>query len=116
MLIYSLMATKPYSKRLLGFAYKKPLYAVIFFVVELILLSVLVKLIAGFNLSLFGPSILQLPSNIAPSGVSISVSVLGAFEWPFYLAVVAAGLCVAARLYHRKIIANEVLPAPVQLQ
>jgi hypothetical protein len=116
MLIYSLTATKPYSKRLLGFAYKKPLYAVIFFVLELIVLSVLVKLISGLNLSLFGPSTLQLPPNIAPSGVSISVSVLGAFEWPFYLAAVAAGLCVAARLYHRKITANAVTPILPQPQ
>ena len=44
MLIYSLNPTKSYSKHLLGFSYKKPLYVLIFFAVGL----VAIVIIAGF--------------------------------------------------------------------
>jgi hypothetical protein len=109
LLIYSIMPTKPYAKRLLGFGYKKPLYAVILFVIELISLSTLVKAYSGFDFPLIGSGILRIPQTMIPGGgVSISVSVLAAFGWPFYFAIVVAGLCIAARFYHRKI------PLPLQ--
>ena len=101
MLIYSVKPDKPYSKKLLGFSYNKPLFAVVLFVVELVALALLAKSLAGFNVPLMGSGNIQLPQ--MAQGVSISVSVLAAFEWPFYFAIVVAGLCVAARLYHRKI-------------
>ena len=40
--IYSVRPTKPYSKRLLGFGYKKPLYMLVTFVVILIAMSMLI--------------------------------------------------------------------------
>ena len=108
MLIYSMVPTKPYAKRLLGFGWKKPLYAVILFVIELIALSTLVKTFSGFDFPLMGSAILTLPSTLTSGSVNISFSVLAEFGWPFYFAFVVAGLCVAARLYHRKI------PLPLQ--
>ena len=62
LLIYSLMPTKPYAKRLLGFGYKKPLYAVILFVIELFSLSALAGVFSGFSVPLMGSGILQVPS------------------------------------------------------
>ena len=56
---------------------------------------------------------MSLPQNMAPDGTSISVDVSAGFVWPFYFAIVVAGLCVAARIYHRKLVAaDSVLPPP----
>lgn len=112
LLIYSLMPSKPYAKRLLGFGYKKPLYAVILFVIELFSLSALAGVFSGFSVPLMGSGILQVPQQMIPGGgVSISVTVLAGFGWPFYFAIAVAGLCIAARLYHRKI-SPPLQPAP----
>jgi hypothetical protein len=40
---------------------------------------------------------------MAPDGTSISVNVSAGLGWPFYFAIVVAGLCVVTRVYHRKI-------------
>ena len=104
MVIYSLKPNKPYSKRLLGFGYKQPLFAVIIFVVELFALTVVAKAFSGFAVPLIGSGVLQIPSSMIPGNVSVNVNVLAAFEWPFYFAIAVAGLCVAARLYHKKIL------------
>ena len=111
MLIYSVMPAKSYSKRLLGFSYNKPLFAVVLFVVELVVLTLSVKAFSGFNFPLMGSATIQLPQSMT-QGVNIGVGVSAAFEWPFWFAIVAAGLCVAARLYHRKIAGASVLPPP----
>ena len=110
MLIYSVKPDKSYSKKLLGFSYNKPLFAVILFVVELIALTLIAKSIGGFNVPLMGPGIIQLPQ--MAQGVTISVSVLAAFDWPFYFAIVVAGICVAARLFHRKVVGQPLPPPP----
>ena len=113
MLIYSLRPNKSYSKKLLGFGYKKPLYAVILFVAALISMSFLVPTFSGFAIPLTGSGSMSLPRGMAPDGVNISVAVSAGFVWPFYFAIVVAGLCVAARFYHRKLDANDaVLPLP----
>ena len=103
MLIYSVKPHKSYSSKLLGFGWNKPVFAVILFVVELIALVVLVKNIAGFDFPLYGSANIQLPQSML-EGASGSVGVNAAFEWPFYFAIAVAGLSVAARLYHRKIV------------
>jgi hypothetical protein len=112
MLIYSVKPDKSYSKKLLGFSWNKPLFAVVLFVVELVALALLAKGVAGFDVPLMGASTIQLP-NVA-EGIKISVGVVAAFEWPFYLAIVVAGLCVTARLYHRKVVGTTV-PLPPTL-
>jgi len=113
MLIYSIRPTKPYAKKLLEFGYKKPLYAVILFVIEIVGLALTVKTLAGFDFPLMGSGALQLPASMAPNGISISVSITSGFEWPFYFAIIVVALCAAARLYHRKTVTPTInLPIP----
>jgi len=116
MLIYSLRPNKSYSNKLLGFGYKKPLYAVILFVIGMFAMSYLVQRFSGFAFPLIGSGSQSLPQGMAPNGVNIEVAVSAGFGWPFYFAIVVAGLCVAARLYHRKIAADTMLPPPPQKQ
>jgi hypothetical protein len=110
MLIYSVLPTKPYAKKLLGFSYKTPLIAVILFVVELVVLSLMAQAVAGVNLPLVGSANIQFPSSMT-GGITAEIGVVAAFEWPFYLAIVVAATCIAARLYHGKLVR---LPPPPQ--
>ena len=113
MIIYGLKPNKPYSKKLLGWGYKKPLYAVILFSAGLIATFFLVPHFSGFTIPLTGSSTIALPQGMAPDGTSISVNVSAGFGWPFYFAIVVAGLCVATRIYPRKIaIADTTLLPP----
>jgi hypothetical protein len=105
MLIYSVMPTKTYSKHLLGFAYKKPLFSLVFSVVVLFVMTLIIQALLGFNVPLVGSSTATLPQNMT-MGVTISVAISGGFQWPFWLAAVAAGLCIAARLYNKRITAT----------
>jgi len=102
MLIYSFIPTKSYSKHLLGFSYKKPLYALITFVAGLLVIISIAGLL-GISIPLIGSTNLMLPTQFLPMGASISVLVSGSFQLPFWLAIVAAALCIAARLYHRRV-------------
>ena len=97
---------------MLGFGYKKPLYAVILFIISMFALSYLVQRFSGFAFPLLGSSSLSLPQGIAPDGANISVAVSAGFGWPFYFAIVVAGLCVAAKLYHPKVNVDMALPPP----
>ena len=113
MLIYSVRPNRSYSKKLLGFGYKKPLYSVILFIVALLSMSFMVQRFSGFAIPLAGSGAMSLPGSMVPDGVNVSVAVSAGFGWPFYFALVVAGLCVAARVYHRKLVANDaVLPPP----
>ena len=112
MLIYSFIPTKPYSKHLLGFAYKKPLFSVLFFVVGLLVITLLFGTILSVNIPLMGSTTITLPTVIT-SGVTISFPVSAEFQWPFWLAAVAAGLCLAARLYHKRVVTAAQKPAQV---
>jgi hypothetical protein len=102
MLIYSLNPTKSYSKHLLGFSYKKPLYVLISFVAGLLVIVIIAGLL-GMSIPLMGSATLTLPTQFISSGLSISALISGSFELPFYLAIVAAALCIAARLYHKNL-------------
>ena len=102
MLVYSLMPTKAYSKHLLGFAYKKPLFAILSFVIVLFAITMIIQALFGFNVPLVGSSTAALPETMT-YGVAISVLISAGFQWPFWLAIVAAGLCIAARFYHKKV-------------
>ena len=113
MLIYSFIPTKPYSKHLLGFAYKKPLFTVLFFVVGLLIITLLFGTILSINVPLMGSTTITLPTVIT-SGVTISFPVSAEFQWPFWLAAVAAGLCLAARLYHKRVVTTAQKPEPVK--
>jgi hypothetical protein len=109
MVIYSFVPMKSYSKDLLSFAYKKPLYAVILCVVGLLIITFAMRVVLGISVPLTGTGTVILPSRLT-MGFNISVASLSAFLWPFWLAIVAAGLCIAARVYHRKL-----FPTPKQI-
>ena len=101
MLLYSFIPTRSYSKQLLGFAYKKPLFSVIAFVAGLLVITSIAGLL-GISIPLMGSTTLILPTNLT-MGVSISAFVSGSFQLPFWLAIVAAVLCIVARLYHGRV-------------
>jgi hypothetical protein len=102
MLIYAVLPTKPYAKKLLSFSYKTPLITVILFVVELVVLSLMAKAIAGVNFPLTGSAFIQFPQSIT-GGFSAGVITIAMFEWPFYFGIAVAALSLAARLYHGKL-------------
>jgi len=106
MLIYSVIPRKPYSKHLLGFGYKKPLFTVLFFIIGLVVTTVICQAVLGFTIPLMGSTTNTLPIPFV-SGITLSVLLSAGFQWSFWLAVVAAALCLAARIYHPK-----VAPAP----
>jgi len=102
MLVYSLIPTKSYSKHLLGFAYKKPLFTLLFFVVSLFVLTLFVQALFSFNVPLIGSTTSTLPTALTRN-ITISVLISAGFQWSFWLCAVAAGLCIAARIYHKRI-------------
>ncbi len=103
MLVYSCFPTKSYSLQLLSFSYRKPLYAVVIFVLSLLIIIAIVGL-TGLNISVVGSSTLTLPSQLT-FGIGISISALASasFLLPFWLAIGTSVLCIVARLYHRRI-------------
>jgi hypothetical protein len=102
MLIYSVKPLKPYSKKLLSFSYRKPLYSVILFVLGLFLITIIVRSLFNFDVPLIGTQSSTLPADLT-EGVTMSVSMTAKFQWPFILAIVSAISCIIARFYHKKI-------------
>jgi Tfp pilus assembly protein PilV len=100
MLIYSIKPTKSYSGRLLGFSYKKPLISIIIFVVGLFALTFIIKSLFNFDIPLMGTTSSTLPSNMT-EGIIINVIMSAQFQYPFWLATIAAGLCIIAKFYHK---------------
>jgi hypothetical protein len=103
LIIYSVKPTMSHAKRLLGFGYRKPLYSLLFFVIGLYIVTILVKSIFGLEVPLIGSAETTLPQSMT-QGTNVSVPMSAVFLWPFWLAIVAAGLCIAARFYHKKIV------------
>jgi hypothetical protein len=102
MLIYSLIPRKSYSMHLLGFGYKKPLFTVLFFVIGLVVTTVICQAVLSLHIPLMGPATSTVPIPLV-SGVTLTVLLSAGFQWSFWLAIVAAALCIAARLYHKKV-------------
>ena len=113
LVVYSVVPTKPYSKRLLVFAYKKPLGTLITFTILMLLVTnagtiigtmVSPSTISGTDLNVpwSGAKTLQPPSSVA-QGTVRGIAVSAEVEWTFWLAVTVAALCIGARLYHRKL-------------
>ena len=109
MLIYAVIPTRSYSKDLLSFAYRKPLYAVILIVAGLLVITFALRAAFGISVPLTGTGSVVLPSSLT-MGINVGMVTLAAFQWPFWLAIVAAGLCIAARIYHTKL-----SPTPKQI-
>jgi hypothetical protein len=104
MIIYSIMPAKSFAKPLLDFGYKKPLFTFLFFVIGLVVVTVILQTVLSINLPLMGTTTSTVPIPFA-SGVTLSLLMSAGFQWSFWLAAVAAGLCIAARLYHGKVAA-----------
>ena len=102
MLFYSLNPTKSYGKELLWFSYRKPLYALILFIAGLFVILAAVGFF-GFGIPVQGTSNIALPTQLMPFGVTVSMLVSAGFQLPFWLAVAAVVLCIAARIYHGRI-------------
>jgi hypothetical protein len=105
MLFYSLTPTKSYSKQLLGFSYKKPLFSLITFVSGLLIITSIVGFL-NVHVPIVGSTTLTLPSNLT-MGANINASVSGSFQLPFWLAMIAAALSIVARLYHGRVVHKE---------
>src|SRR4030042_2169496 len=104
MIIYSLLPAKSYSKTLLGFAYKKPLYMLLVFVLLFFASTLLVQTLLHFSVPLEGSTNSALPIPLI-QGTTVSALISTGFQLPFWLAIVAAGLCIAARIYHKRVAA-----------
>ncbi len=101
MLVYSIKPEETYSKRLLGFGYAKPLFAVVLFVVVLVALQQIVKFAVSIDVPILGSATSALPQS-STYGSTVTVMMVASLQWPFYLAILAAGLCLAARFYPKK--------------
>jgi hypothetical protein len=101
MLIYSVVPAKSFAKPLLDFGYKKPLFTFLFFVIGLVVVTVIIRSVLSINLPLMGTATSTISIPFA-SGITLTVLLSAGFQWSFWLAAVAAGLCIAARLYHKK--------------
>jgi hypothetical protein len=112
MLVYSILPTKAYSRHLLGFAYKKPLFALLFFVIVLLALTVIIQAVFSLYIPLIGSATATLPETMT-YGATVEVYISTGFQWPFGLAALAAGLCIAAKLYHKRIAAAQVSVATI---
>jgi hypothetical protein len=102
MLIYSIYPGKSYSKNLLGFGYKKPLISVLLFVIILIVLTQTIQALFNLSVPLVGSATSVLPETMT-YGTIVTVLISANFQWPFYLAATAAGLCIAGKFYHKKL-------------
>jgi hypothetical protein len=102
MLIYSIYPGKSFSKNLLGFGYKKPLISVLIFVIILVVLTQMIQALFSLSVPLVGSATSVLPETMT-YGTIIRVLITANFQWPFYLATVAAALCIAGKFYHKKI-------------
>jgi len=102
-LIYSARPAESYSRRLLGFGYRKPLYALILFTLGLVAIVLVVKSVWSIDVPLMGSGRTTLPTNMT-QGLTVSVLMVAGFQWPFLLGLAAAGLCIAAKFYDNKIV------------
>jgi hypothetical protein len=102
MLIYSVLPDKPYSKHLIGFAYKKPLLMIIFFAVPLVAFPLILQAILKVSVPLNGTTTLALPMGFFGADMSVSATVTTGFLWTFWLAIIAAALCLVTRIYYKR--------------
>ena len=109
LLIYSIMPAKSYSKHLLCFAYRKPLFILLSFVIVLFALTQIIRAMFGLNVPMVGSATATLPESLT-YGATIVVLMSAGFQWPFWLASIAAGLCIAARLYHKRVATTQTSP------
>lgn len=106
MIIYSLLPSKPYSKALLDFAHKKPLYTLLTFTIFLCASTLLARELIKLDVPLSGSTNSTVPIPLF-QGTTIGILISTGFQLPFWLALVATGLCIGARIYHKRIIEKQ---------
>ena len=99
-LIYSVATQKSYSKKLLNFAYKKPIIIFISFVVMLVVASYIVGSFIGRSVPLSGTSTLRISVGEVTADIPISTG----FTWVFWLSATTTVLALVAKIYDWKII------------
>ncbi|MDR0318944.1 MAG: hypothetical protein LBI09_02805 [Nitrososphaerota archaeon] len=68
--------------------------------------------ILDMHVPLIGTSLVTLPTQFTTDGVSITVLATSAFQWPLYLAITTATLCILARIYHKKLAQQKTTTPP----
>jgi len=101
-LIYSLRPSASYSEQLLSFGYKKPLYSLVLFTIGLFAMTLIVGYVLGISIPLIGSTRVVLPTEFT-QGTTVSVPIAAGFGLPYLLTIASSTLCIAARLFHRKI-------------
>lgn len=105
-LIYAINPKKSYSKKLLDFSYRKPLYALLIFVIGLIITVALTKSMSGLDVPLTGSTNSAVDGSIIQSllgDISITnILFTAGFQWPFYLVIVSVIFCIIAKYYDKK--------------
>jgi len=120
-IIYAFKPTKSYSKHLLSYGWKRPVYTIIgFIVVLMVILYVVPGVVNSMGHStipvplapLMGSSLIRLPSGVFDNSnsIQIGITVITTFEYTFYLGLVATALGIVARIYHGRIASNVVIP------
>jgi len=102
-LVYSLKPDASYSKVLLKSGYWQPLFAVIVFIVGLVVMTFVVRSVWSIDVPLMGAGLTTLPANLT-QGATVNVLMEAGFQWPFILALAAAAFCIAAKLYDKKMV------------
>jgi len=126
-IIYTFKANRDYSKHLLSYGWKRPLYTFVgFFATLMVILYVAPTIINAAKgtamlpvpiIPLVGTTVMQLPTSLfggsnGSGGIEIGVTVITAFSYTFYLGLTAAALGITARIYHRRIAPEMVLALP----
>ena len=99
MLFCSVASDKEYSKNLLNFAYKKPLIVVVIFLSFLFISIYITGTLFHIDVPLTGTTTATLDAGAA----TVEIPIATEFTWVFWLALAAAVLCIAAKLYHKKL-------------
>jgi hypothetical protein len=107
LLWYSLVPQGKYSKNLLNYGYKRPLILVIGLIVVVIILTFIVNSLLPIELNV--PISGTATATITAENATIKVPVATGFTWVFWLAIAAAALAIAAKIYHHKIIAPKIV-------
>jgi len=103
MLAYSFFPTKPWSVDLIGFAWRKPIWAFASFTIGLVVL-VFAAGFFGMNFPLMGTEYVTFAfPDFIPISASISSEVTATFMLPFWFAIFTVAMCAAARIQHERI-------------
>jgi len=123
-IIYSIRPTKSYSKHLLSYGWKRPLYTIIGFIVTIVVILYVVpsfintmahsSMIPVPIAPLMGSSVIHLSSGVFgnSNSIQIGITLVTTFEYTFYLGLAATVLGIVARIYHRRILSNVVILPP----